>query len=313
VESVFSYAKAAGPQSEEFQALKAELPNLEISTQDLKGTVANLFPQYAAKEVGLREVTIRIAFDDRLVEEDVLPKIRQLSPNLTVVNDGQAMVNVNVKKLQWDERASPQQIQTITYSQSDVNILAAALLMPRNASYIYDVSSGGIQLAYAFEVKATSKGAAPFDEVVRDRASREWRSCSNARIQNVFGGVQRADFVANDHMQSICGSGGSPASPDALRNEAVNRVAIAIGRIPAVAAAVSGRPLLASTGQTSAGRSPARTTTFASSAAFASGDRVRHAGFGQGTVKAVTGSEAFVQFDGRDKPTPVEMSALSKS
>lgn len=307
VESVFSFAKAAGPQSEEFRTLKAELPNLDIPTQDLKVVVASAFPEYAAKEIGRREVTINISFDDRLIEEDAIPKIRQLSPNLTIVKNNAAMVNVNVKKLQWDERVSPQQTQTITYSQGDVDILKAVLLMPKNAAYIYEVSSGGVQLSYAFEVKATSKGSAPFDEVVRDRASREWRSCANARIQNVFGGVQRADFIANNHMQTVCGSGGSPVSPDALRDEAMSRIVNAIGRIPAIASAVSGQ-----SSTTSSSRASGSITASSSSAPFAAGDRVRHSGFGNGTIRSISGAEAFVQFDGRQKPTPVDMSALSK-
>ncbi|KAA0573336.1 hypothetical protein FZ983_30450 [Azospirillum sp. B21] len=302
---VFERAEAAGSHSDEFKALQAELPNLEFSTQDLKTIVAKLFPQYASKEIAGREITVKIAFDDRLIEEDAMPKLRQLSPNLTFIKNGQAAVNVSVKKLQWDERASPQQTQTVTYSQTDVNLLAAALLMPRNASYIYEVSSGGVQLSYAFEVKATSKGAPAFDELVRDRASREWRSCSNARIQNVFGGVQRADFVANDHMQTVCGNGGSPSSPDALRSEAISRLVTAIGRIPGIAKA-SG-----STSSFSGGPATGK-VSYASVGAFVAGDRVRHPTFGTGTVYAVTSTDAHVIFDGRQKPTPVGMETLSK-
>ncbi len=315
IDRVFMEAEKAGPGSAEMALLKAELPDLDISTQDMRSTVSRVFPQFALKEVASREVTVKIAFDDRLIEEDVLPRVRQLSPNLVVVKDGAAMVDITVKKLQWDERSAPQQTQTVTYSQSDVNILAAALLMPRNASYIYEVSSGGVQLAYAFEVKATSKKGQAFDELVRDRASREWRSCSNARIQNVFGGVQRADFVANDHMQSICGGGGSPTSPDALRSEAVGRIAAVIGKIPAVAAAVNGSPAVASAASPirATTRSPISAAPFASSSAFTAGDRVRHSGFGVGTVRAVNGSDALVLFDGREKPASVDMSTLTKS
>lgn len=305
-QSVFDRAQTAGPQSEEYKTLQAELPNLALSTQELRTTVAQIFPQYAAKEVASREVVVKVNFDDRLIEEDAMAKLRQLSPNLTFIKDGPAAVSVSVKKLQWDEKTAPQQTQTVTYSQSDVNMLAAALLMPRNASYIYEVSSGGVQLAYAFEVKATSKGEAPFDELVRDRASREWRSCSNERIQNVFGGVQRADFVANDHMRSVCGAGSSPASPDMLRNEAIDRLVTVIGRIPAIAK-------VASRGDGSAvGSAPVGKVSYASSTPFSTGDRVKHAGFGTGTVRSLNGTDALVLFDGREKPTPVGMEVLTK-
>ena len=177
--------------------------------------------------------------------------------------------------------------------------------MPRNASYIYEVSSGGVQLSYAFEVKATGKGAPAFDELVRDRASREWRSCSNARVQNVFGGVQRADFVANDHMQTVCNNASSPSSPDDLRSEAISRLVIAIGRIPAIAKA-------SSTTSSFSGAPAAGNVAYASVGVFVAGDRVRHPTFGTGTVYAVTSTDAHVIFDGRQKPTPVGMETLSK-
>lgn len=237
VEAVFESAEMAGSGSREFKKLQAELPNLDLSTQDLKTTVTKLFPQYAAKETARREVVVKIAFDDRLIEEDAMPKLRQLSPNLTFVKDGPAAVNLSVKKLQWDERTAQPRTETVSYRYTEVNVLAAVLLMPENATYHYEYSTGGVELSYAFEVKATGKGVTPSDDLVRDRAAREWHSCSNSRVQNVYGGIQRADFVANDHMQRLCGSAGSPPSPDALRLEAIGKLVAAIGRIPAIAQA----------------------------------------------------------------------------
>jgi hypothetical protein len=127
------------------------------------------------------------------------------------------------------------------YSQGQVNFAAAVLLMPRNASYIYDVASGGIELSYAYEVKAAAKGHAPFNKLIRDKTARAWRSCSNARIQNVFGGVQPASFVANDHMQQICSGGGSPVGIDALRDDALEAILKAIREVPAVSKVMSYR------------------------------------------------------------------------
>ncbi|KAA0678190.1 hypothetical protein DS837_28135 [Azospirillum brasilense] len=214
----------------------AALPSMKLSAEEVRQHVASVFPEQAKKLLADRSITVRLVTepDDRLLFEDLATKVRAISSNLTLVTGGDATVTVTVKKLQWEERRDPERTQPVVYSQGDVNLLAAALLMPRNASYQYDLTTGGVELAYAFEVKATGKGIQPYDNLLRDKVSRSWRSCSNARIQNVFGGVQRADFVANDHMQQTCSGGGVPVSADSLRNNVLDDVVRSIKRIPAI-------------------------------------------------------------------------------
>ncbi|MBF0334954.1 MAG: hypothetical protein HQL40_15115, partial [Alphaproteobacteria bacterium] len=156
-----------------------------------------------------------------------------ISPSLVVIKGGQEPnVVVKLKRLQWDERRIQDKIQPVIYDQYQVNLLSAVLLMPKNASYIYDVSTGGIELSYAFEVTATGKAFPPYAKLIRDRVTRQWQTCSNARIQNVFGGVQPANFVANEHMQQTCGSTQALATPDQLRDVVIDALAREIGQIP---------------------------------------------------------------------------------
>lgn len=203
----------------------------------------SVFPQYASKLLAERTVTVRLISEpeDRLLEEDLSTKIKRLSPNIVLTQDEDPMITLTVKRLQWDERRTPERAQTVMYSSGQVDFASAVLFMPRNASYIYEVTSGGIELAYAYEVKAQGKGQSLFNKLIREKTSREWHSCSNARIQNVFGGVQPASFVANAHMQQICSGGGSPVSVEQLRDDALDAVVRAIREVPAVSKAVSYR------------------------------------------------------------------------
>jgi hypothetical protein len=243
IAAVFDRATKGGPKSVEYALVERSLPELVLSTDDLKSYVAPTFPQYVSKLLAERTVTVRLISEpeDRLLEEDLSTKIKRLSANIVLTRDEDPMITLTVKRLQWDERLAPARAQTVIYSTDQVNFVSAVLLMPRNASYIYEVTSSGIELAYAYEVKAQGKGQPPFNKLIREKASRQWHSCSNARIQNVFGGVQPASFVANPHMQQTCSGGGSPVSVEQLRDDALDVVVRAVGEVPAVSKAVSYR------------------------------------------------------------------------
>ncbi|MGY0710224.1 hypothetical protein [Azospirillum argentinense] len=236
IKGVFEKARASGAKSQDAAMVLAVLPSMKLTAEDLRKYVAPVFPEQAKRLLEERAVEVRLIIEpeDRLLYEDVATKLRTISPNLILITSGGAAVTVTVKKLQWEERREPERNQSIVYSQGDVSLLAASLLMPRNASYQYDLTTGGIELAYAFEIKANGKGMPPYDHLLRNKIIRSWRSCSNARIQNVFGGIQRADFVANDHMRRTC-NGDLPVSVDRLRDNVLDEVARSIEKIPAIA------------------------------------------------------------------------------
>jgi len=105
--------------------------------------------------------------------------------------------------------------------------------MPSNASYLYDVVSGGAEIEYGYVVSAVADSKTIYDEVIRGKVGGEYRSCQNARIQNVFGGVSSAGFVANDDMQRRC-AGPSSASIDELRKEIFSKVVDGVLKVPPI-------------------------------------------------------------------------------
>lgn len=241
VSGVFEAAAKSGPQSEEVKALEKALPQMRLKLEDIRTHVASVFPAQARKMIADSTVSVRliVAPEDRLLQEDLGAKLRSISPAISLAENGQQpTATIHVKKLQWEERQAPERTQPVMYSRGQVDLLAAAMLMPRNASYLYDLTTGGIELAYAFDIKVQSKGVAAYDTLLRDKINKQWRTCSNARIQNVFGGVEPATFVANDHMQQTC-HGGEPMNAEQVRDEALNRVMKSIKEIPAIAKAAA--------------------------------------------------------------------------
>lgn len=146
---------------------------------------------------------------------------------------GPKTTTVVIERVRNDEKTLPERSQTITYAQGEVNLLSAALLMPRNASYLYEVVSGGAEIEYGYVVSAITDGKTIYDEVIRGKVGGEYRRCQNARIQNVFGGVTSAGFVANDDMQQRC-SGPSSASMEDLRNDVFSKIVDGVLKVPPI-------------------------------------------------------------------------------
>ena len=61
----------------------------------------------------------------------------------------------------------------------------------------------------------------------------EYRRCQNDRIQNVFGGVSSAGFVANEDMQRRC-SGPNSLSMDELRRDIFSKIVDGVLKVPPI-------------------------------------------------------------------------------
>jgi len=204
--------------------------------RDELDAVAKVFPKFAAarKEEITARVFLQVNNGDRLLSEDLLQTLRSRVRGVEwVPSVGPKITTLVIERLRNDEKTLPERSQTITYAQHEVNLLSAALLMPRNASYLYEVVSGGAEIEYGYVVSAVADGKTIYDEVIRGKVGGEYRRCQNARIQNVFGGVSSAGFVANDDMQQRC-AGPSSASIDELRKEIFSKVVDGVLKVPPI-------------------------------------------------------------------------------
>lgn len=118
----------------------------------------------------------------------------------------------------YKETVEPEKQFTRIIPDYEVNIIAAVILMPRNASYMYEVISGGAKISYAYEITAFNENDQKiYNKLIRNNISETYKRCQNQRIQNVFGGVEKATFIANKNMERECNNGNSDVDIDALR------------------------------------------------------------------------------------------------
>lgn len=235
-----TYIQGVGPTSTEGKRIESLLPSMNIKYDEID-VVARVYPAFAAarKEAITKRILLKIKNGDRLFADDMQQALRsQLRGVNWVTEIGPKVTIVGIERIRNDERILPERTQTITYSQGQVNFLSGALLMPRDASYLYDVISGGAEIEYGYVVDAISEGKTIYEKVIRGKVGGEYQRCQNARIQNVFGGVNPATFVANDDQKQRC-SGPSATSLDQLRNEVLSKVVEGVREVPAIKAAES--------------------------------------------------------------------------
>ena len=231
------YVQNVGDSSAEGKRIETLLSTLNFRREELN-FVERVFPKYAAarrEEISTR-VHLQVKNGDRLLSDDIAQALKGRVRGVDWVSSSSPKaITLVIERVRNDEKTIPERSETITYSQTEVDLLSAALLMPRNASYIYEVVSGGAEIEYGFVVTAMQDGKQIFDEVIRGKVSGQHRRCQNSRIQNVFGGVSSAGFIANDDMNRRCSSS-SQVTIDQLRKDVFSEVIQGVLKVPPIKA-----------------------------------------------------------------------------
>ena len=237
IKALMAYIEHAGKDSAAGLRIGASLPQMHIRREEL-ALVAQFYPQFATERQAA--LTIRVFLElkngDRLLADDVMGVLRREIRGVEwLTNPDPKAITLVIERLRNDERILAEQTQTITYAQYQVNVVEALLLMPRNASFLFEQISGGAEIEYGYVVTAQVNGVRVHDEVLRGKVGGESRRCQNARIQNIFGGVQPASFVANPDMARRC-TGIATVSIDELRQQVLAKVAAGALNVPAIRA-----------------------------------------------------------------------------
>lgn len=225
VKELMNYIQKTGINSQEAKTIQSQLVNMNIRANELD-YVYKVFPKFATSRKADVSMKILLTFKNtnRLIADDLYQSLRRKSKGIEWVNsNNERDAVITIELLRNEEKSLPEKTETISYSQYDVNALQAALLMPRNASYLYEVTSGGAEIEYGYAISVNQKGRKIYDDIIRGRVNKKYQRCQNARIQNVFGGVAPANFIANDHMQKTCSQNDS-ISIDSLRQEIFDKV-----------------------------------------------------------------------------------------
>jgi hypothetical protein len=235
VSSLLDYAHRNGAGSADELALRAQLSSLNITASELEG-VEKFYPEFAA--IRRAQITKRVYFSvkngDRLFADDVFEKLKSRLRGIEWTSKPTpGTLELVVERVRSDEKILPESTQTVTYGYSDVNALYAALFMPRNASYMFDLTSGGATIDYGYVITAREAGKPTHEQVARGKVEAAYGKCLNARVQNVFGGTTAATFIANDNMQSRCARQTAPSLDD-LRSEVLDKLITKVLEVPPI-------------------------------------------------------------------------------
>ena len=136
VATFMEYVQRIGTDSLEGKRVESLLPTMNIRRDELD-VVAKVFPKFAAarKEEITARVFVQVKNGDRLLSDDLLQTLRSRIRGVEwVPSAGPRTTTLVIERLRNDEKTLPERSQTVTYAQYEVNLLSAALLMPRNAS-----------------------------------------------------------------------------------------------------------------------------------------------------------------------------------
>lgn len=215
--------------------VRSLLPNLNIRRDELPlvATLDSEFVNRRQQQMTL-EVSLSIKGADRLFADDLATALLARARGVKVVPAGASpKLRITVERIRHEERRDPERAETVTYKQHEVDTLHAVMLMPRNASYIFEIVSGAAELSYGYAVSSVVGHSQPVEKIVRGKVGGPHSRCQNQRIQNVFGGTSAAGFVANDDMRRQC-AGLPEQSMDDLNNQVLNKIVESILEIPAV-------------------------------------------------------------------------------
>lgn len=196
--------------------VKRFIGRVELGKSQLTDEVAEAFPDVAKKEIAKREILIKIVTDSNDPFIDELPEALAAVDEWITVDDD-AKRKLNIARLRFNERESGPVIRTLTVQSLDLGTL---LVIPRNASVLYDSVSTSYDISWSMSV---SDSAGKGSKVISGKNGAQRIECSNVRYRNVFGGEGALSFMPSD-IQGYCNSTRS-VDFEAMRKDAVRRIA----------------------------------------------------------------------------------------
>ncbi len=177
----------------------------EVLSPDLAIQLARLLPTYGntiADSISAQLVQVYVNDAPReFISSDLESTITASHPTLRIT-ESKDLADYRLSVARWEILPTETQSETVTYSSLQVGALNAALRMPSGASYLFDLEQSRIRGRFLASLSSDAES-----RTLGETLDRQWSSCSNARVVNVFGGVSPAGFVANEDMQQRCGKG----------------------------------------------------------------------------------------------------------
>jgi hypothetical protein len=163
------YVDQDGRNTGAYATLEEHLDQIPISTSDLQHIVAPLYPSFVERTLKTLALKIFLTTDPkkRLLEEDVASKFKSKSQLIQFVRESAgSTLEITISELQYEERVDPERTQTTVIDNLQVAPLVAVLTMPRGASFLYDVTQGGAEIHFAYEIRVKQDGKVIFEKLL---------------------------------------------------------------------------------------------------------------------------------------------------
>ena len=234
--STIEYLNSNLSTREKLEYFKTIVPKLDLDTSVIIRSLSDFMPDYveSVKKESTINLIVEAVPNKRLLEIDIINNLKHISNLLNVFSKEQDSkitgnkLKLVVNELAYDEREIRETTETKRIPWHEVDMMKAVMLMPKNATYMYDVVSGGTEIRYAYEISVYDSNGKVFNKLLRDNVSSHYTRCGNKRIQNVFGGVKAANFDANSQMQADCAKGGYRISLNELQKQVLDNLIVII-------------------------------------------------------------------------------------
>ena len=207
--------------------LESNLPEIQwMKLAEATQIIKELFPSYYAETCKNSSIIINIKTEPKkpLLELDITEELNKYIMISAYQDNSKANYTVIVRELAYEEQNTPEQTSQKYVSSADMNVANALLCYPRNATAIYDVTTGGLVLRYAYQIDLFANDQKIESVILRDSVQHTYKRASNLRYQNVFGGVGVPDCYPNATVEQEFKTSSSPTSIESIRKVVFDEV-----------------------------------------------------------------------------------------
>jgi hypothetical protein len=228
--NIRDYVQEKGIDSEMGLYLKTSLSQIHWSEErNIRAIVKDLFPDYYAKIASKNRVVLTIKTDPPrpLLELDVVEYLNSYDLIEAVREDdgdGKTHLHLLIKEIALEEHQKPERTVQQYVPWSSMNVFTAVLAYPKNSTAIYDLTTGGYVIVYAYQIVMLNDGVALSDKIFRDKLERDYQYASNLRYRNVFGGIGVPSVYPNGQVEAIFRNSTLAVDAEELRKKVFDRL-----------------------------------------------------------------------------------------
>ena len=228
--NVKAYIKEEDCNSEAELYLFNALPEIKwITSAESRRIIKSLFPDYYKKIVSRNKITLFVKTDPTrpLLEMDIIKRLDAyefidcFKENKSSSQQG---LLLSINELVINERQDHERTIQQFVPWHKMSAFSAVLAYPENSTAIYDLTSGGCSISFAYQIILTEQGEIISDDILRDKEEAKYQYASNLRFKNVFGGVGVPSAYPNNYVKTIFENSSSSIDLEELKDKVFHQL-----------------------------------------------------------------------------------------